>query len=346
MTLPMLRRILRSHYQEKNATEFYKQLTAESQRPKETPQSFLIRVLDLRQKILFASQEDESGLKYDPALVQNMFLHAVLTGLQNDRIQGDLQPYPTDPTVTDETLLEKLNVACSHEAERQSKRKGERSANVNATQLNEPALQLKSKQKQPKFDLISQLKSLSEEVMQIKESKQQPSPLQQQCAVVNSDVSPLGAAHQSISEGNQVPQNQVWRAGHNRSKQQQHPFQAPQFTSQPHQPQASPMSTQYVPPTQTSHYAAQGFYPQRFHTESQPYLTTPQPQYFQLYRQPRPPRPRQCFHCQQVRSTGLCTHCYRCGSNEHFLAGCKVRGRRSQSRVQLNGDGLPPRDRE
>lgn len=148
LTLPMLRRILRSHYQEKNATELYKQLTAESQRSKETPQSYLIRVLDLRQKILFASQEDESGLTYDPALVQNMFLHTVLTGLQNDRIQGDLQPYLTDTTVTDETLLEKLNVACSHEAERQSKRKSERSANVNVTQLSEPTPHSKSKQKQ------------------------------------------------------------------------------------------------------------------------------------------------------------------------------------------------------
>lgn len=346
LTLPMLRRILRSHYQEKNATELYKQLTAESQRSKETPQSFLIRVLDLRQKILFASQEDESGLKYDPALVQNMFLHTVLTGLQNDRIQGDLQPYLTDTTVTDETLLEKLNVACSHEAERQSKRKSERSASVNVTQLSEPTPQSKSKQKQPKFDLMSQLKSLSEEVMQIKESMQQPSPLQQQCAVVNSDVSPLRAAHQSISEGNQVPQNQVWRASQNGSEQQQYPFQTPYFTPQPYQRRVSPMPAQYVQPTQSSHYAAQGFYPQQFHVESQPYLTMPQPQYFQPYRQPRPSRPRQCFHCQQARSTEMCTHCYRCGSNEHFLAGCKERGPRSQSGVQLNGDGLPPRDRE
>lgn len=77
LTLPMLRRILRSHYQEKNATELNKQLTAESQRPKETPQSFLIPVLDMRQKILFASQEDESGLKCDPALVQNVSSHYV-----------------------------------------------------------------------------------------------------------------------------------------------------------------------------------------------------------------------------------------------------------------------------
>lgn len=347
LTLPMLRRILRSHYQEKNATELYKQLTAESQRAKETPQSFLIRVLDLRQKILFASQEDESGLKYDPALVQNMFLHTVLTGLQNDRIQSDLQPYLTDTTVTDETLLEKLNVACSHEAERQSKRKSERSATVNVTQLNDPTLHLKSKQKQPKSDLMSQLKSLSEEVKQIKESMQQPSPLPQQCCTVNNDVSTLRTVHQSISEENQVPQSQAWRQSQNGGEQQQqYPFQASHFTPQPYQRQMSPMPVQYFQPTRSSQYAAQGFNPQQFHAESQSYVATPQSQYFQPYRQSRLSRPRQCFHCQQARSMELCTHCYRCGSNEHFLAGCKERGNRTQRRVQLNEDGLPPRDRE
>ncbi len=218
--------------------------------------------------MIFASQEDESGLKYDPALVHNMFLHTVLTGLQNDRIQGNLQP--NHRRVIDETLLEKFNVACSHEVERQSKekRKSERSASVNVTQLSEPTPQSKSKQKQLKFYLMSQLKSLSEEVMQIKESMKKPPPLQQQCAVVNSDVSPLRAAHQSISEGNPVPQNQDWRASQNGSEQHQYPFQAPHFTPQPYQRLVSPMPAQYVQPTQSSHYAAQGFYPQPFHVES------------------------------------------------------------------------------
>ena len=40
LTLPTLRRILRSHYQEKSATELYKQLTSEVQGMKETPSFF------------------------------------------------------------------------------------------------------------------------------------------------------------------------------------------------------------------------------------------------------------------------------------------------------------------
>jgi hypothetical protein len=103
LTLPALRRILRSHYQEKGATELYKQLTSEVQNSKESPQNFLIRAMDLRQKILFASQEADSSLKYDPALVQSLFMHTVLTGLQSDNIKSDLQPY---------LLLQTLQMSC------------------------------------------------------------------------------------------------------------------------------------------------------------------------------------------------------------------------------------------
>lgn len=123
MSLPTLRRILRSHYQERSATELYKQLTTEVQSNKETPQNFLIRAMDLRQKILFASQEAESSLKYDPALVQSLFMHTVLTGLQNDNIKTDLQPYLLQTSTSDELLLERLNIACANEKERQEKKR-------------------------------------------------------------------------------------------------------------------------------------------------------------------------------------------------------------------------------
>lgn len=79
LTLPTFRCTLRCHYQEKSPTDLYKQLSSEVQGAQETPQNAVIRALDSRQKFLFALQESESGLKYDPSLAQNMFLHTVLT---------------------------------------------------------------------------------------------------------------------------------------------------------------------------------------------------------------------------------------------------------------------------
>ena len=97
LTLPRLRRILRSYNQEKSATELYRQLSTLVQEPQEGSQSFLIRALDTRQKILFASKEADTQLKYDPALVQGMFLHAVDTGLQDEAIRTRLRPLLQNP---------------------------------------------------------------------------------------------------------------------------------------------------------------------------------------------------------------------------------------------------------
>ncbi|KAL1249451.1 hypothetical protein QQF64_020456 [Cirrhinus molitorella] len=169
----------------------YKQLTSECQGNKETPQNFLMRVLDLRQKILFASQEAESGLKYDPALVQSMFLHAVLTGLLSDSIKVDMQPFLLDTKTTDETLLEKLNIACANEVERQKKRKTSvqhATTIVHAVQSNGETTDKKlcAVQSVPKSSSnvltelkelrtdVASLKTLSAEIAHIRESLQRP----------------------------------------------------------------------------------------------------------------------------------------------------------------------------
>ena len=85
LTLNRLRKIIRSHYGVKDTTEMYQNLASLCQGPKEAPQAFLIRALDLRQKILFASDE-ENVLKYDKEHVQKLFLPTVETGLQDKSI--------------------------------------------------------------------------------------------------------------------------------------------------------------------------------------------------------------------------------------------------------------------
>ncbi|KAK2548562.1 hypothetical protein P5673_031232, partial [Acropora cervicornis] len=50
LALAKLRRIMRWHYQERTSTELYDQLNSTVQQPKEKPQEFLIRLLDLKQK--------------------------------------------------------------------------------------------------------------------------------------------------------------------------------------------------------------------------------------------------------------------------------------------------------
>ena len=72
LSLPKLRKILRFHYHEKSATELYQTLANITQLPKEDPQSFLIRALTVRQKIIFASKESGSNITYDESSVQGL----------------------------------------------------------------------------------------------------------------------------------------------------------------------------------------------------------------------------------------------------------------------------------
>ena len=54
LTFPVLRKILRSHFGEPSAIELYRRPTSAVQEPRETPQQFSVRVMDLRQKTIFA----------------------------------------------------------------------------------------------------------------------------------------------------------------------------------------------------------------------------------------------------------------------------------------------------
>ncbi|XP_033182193.1 uncharacterized protein LOC117152945 [Anabas testudineus] len=325
LSLPTLRRILRSHYQERSATELYKQLTTEAQGNKETPQNFLIRAMDLRQKILFASQEAESSLKYDPALVQSMFMHTILTGLQNDNIKTDLQPYLLQPATSDELLLERLNMACANEKERQDKKRQtapQRHPAVHAIQSSDlnGDKKLTSKQtitmltpdvlsdlKEIKADIVL-LKDLKAEVSQIRESIQQPETGPKPHPPIGKEIDNQAAHHQHYFR----PQFMAWDQG------------PPAF----HQSGGAPPGYQAVggPRVTGTAQFQQRFAPQRY---------------------PMPRGRPKCFACQQ-RGEEYCQHCFRCGSSEHFRAGCRgYRGFPNAERgTPLNETRLPPRDRE
>jgi hypothetical protein len=121
LTLPRLRSILRSHFNEKDALSSYQELTVATQLPNETAQDYMIRLMNIRQRVLFTSQEDHSPVKYDASLVQNTFLLALQTGL-DDSLKSEMKAYLENPMITDEALLEALNRAVNMEEKRALKR--------------------------------------------------------------------------------------------------------------------------------------------------------------------------------------------------------------------------------
>ena len=123
LTLSQLRTILKGHYKEDSSTDLYHRLLNVTQESNESPQNFLFRAIELKERLLVKSRELGSDEHYSPELIQKKFLRALGTGLISDNIKYQLKAYLDDPAVTDEVLIVKINEAAILEWERQQKLK-------------------------------------------------------------------------------------------------------------------------------------------------------------------------------------------------------------------------------
>ena len=234
LDLPTLRRILRAHYREKDATALFHELSNAAQERKETEHDFVLRAMDLRQKVLFACKEAGAGVSYGERQVQQMFIRAVSTGLQSDVIKQELKPFLV-VDAQDEALLEALTSSVSHETERRQKlsSKGQKNSSINEVSIQkDPAVKEKTNKTNGQTGLP--------------------------------DWEQMQAAIRSIV--------QTEMKGHN-----------------------------CTPPNSNQ------------------------------------PRKRGCHSCQEAGKGDSCSHCFRCGSSEHYARGCRKSG---------NGNRVSQRDME
>lgn len=119
LNLATLSEVLRFHFNEKDATSLFTQLSTSKQNSGESPNDFVLRMMNLRQKIIFVSQKEKAN--YDENLVHQRFLHAVATGLKNNNIRTELREVLKNPKTTDQELLNRLTIAVADETEHQEK---------------------------------------------------------------------------------------------------------------------------------------------------------------------------------------------------------------------------------
>lgn len=86
LTLAELKTVLKGHYKEENTSDLYQQLVNLSQDTRETAQSFLFRAIQLKDRLLLAS-EDEEVEQYKPDLIKRKFLRTVFTGLLSESLK-------------------------------------------------------------------------------------------------------------------------------------------------------------------------------------------------------------------------------------------------------------------
>ncbi len=147
LTLPKLRRLLRGHYREKDALTAYQELTSASQHSKETPQDFVMRVMNIRQLLEFASQEESSPLSYDISTIRSTFIQTLNTGLEEQvrvEMKGLLEAVEIPD---DEDILEAVNAAVSLDEKRSLKR----------TRLRPKVSEVQVTSKTPEPDMLEQL---------------------------------------------------------------------------------------------------------------------------------------------------------------------------------------------
>nr|XP_043869243.1 uncharacterized protein LOC122758913 [Solea senegalensis] len=120
LTVDELKRFLRAHIRDKSSTELFQELSNAKQQDKESPQQFLYRLMGLKQRILFESQQPGAEFGYDKRLVQGTFLHTLYQGLneKNSHVRYDLKPLLTDLQVSDDFLLDQITKSTSEETER------------------------------------------------------------------------------------------------------------------------------------------------------------------------------------------------------------------------------------
>lgn len=124
LTLHTLKTILKGHYKVDSSSDLLHRLMNMTQEPKESAQNFLFRAIELKEKLMRKSSDDdasEEGELFSPALIQRKFLRSIETGLYSDAVKFQLKPYLSNYTVTDEVLIERLSEAANIEQERQQK---------------------------------------------------------------------------------------------------------------------------------------------------------------------------------------------------------------------------------
>lgn len=123
LTLSELRSFMRSHLSEKSGSELFQELMSTRQHEHESPQQFLYRVIGLKQKVMFASRQDNMDIEYEFRTVQNVFLPTIHQGLlpKYSDIRNELKPLLSDWSVSDEVLIRQVNKVSSEESERQQR---------------------------------------------------------------------------------------------------------------------------------------------------------------------------------------------------------------------------------
>ena len=142
------------------------------QKPKESVQQFLLRIMDARNKVVFDSKEADTDFNYGSQLIQNTFLKALETGIRDEYLTTSLRPILRKDGVSDEELMRSINELASQKTERENKlglteRLSAKNAKVSSVE-GAKGKKGTSPEASEKQDLLAEIKGIKSELSSLK----------------------------------------------------------------------------------------------------------------------------------------------------------------------------------
>jgi hypothetical protein len=165
LDLTQVLEILQNFYREKSAGDLFSELSQICQGPSEKSTDFLLRAMQLRQRLTKTAKVEKK--RYEADFVQETFLSAVKTGLTEESISAKLTPLLNKVKTPDGVLLREINTA---EQEHEERSKRHQKKKVTVAQASAEPQDLSSLLK----PLVESMASLQQQVKQMQEQKTQP----------------------------------------------------------------------------------------------------------------------------------------------------------------------------
>lgn len=165
VTLKKLMQFLEAHFDQRNATDLCSKLTSMTQTADESTYSYVMRCIEIRQKVILASRK--SDIQYDENLVFKLFFRSLENGISSSFIVQEVKHLLRKGT-TDEELIIAVTKASALEKERQAVQCKSKKVKVCSVQPEESEV---SKLLSAVGQLTTQINSMKTELAEIKKVK-------------------------------------------------------------------------------------------------------------------------------------------------------------------------------
>ena len=115
LSLNQLLQYLETHFDERNATDLCSKLTSMVQLPEESEYQYVMRCIEIRQKVILAS--NKSDIKYDKELVRKLFYRTLERGLLSSYVIQEIKSLIRN-NASDEDLIAAVTKFSATEKER------------------------------------------------------------------------------------------------------------------------------------------------------------------------------------------------------------------------------------